>query len=64
MGTIPSLSQGRVAKLAAEIRSLLKRSAIFLAQMRKLPGKLNFTQSGAMKRVGRVALRPLYGFVA
>ena len=50
-----------VRKLTDEIALFLDRKEVFLAQMRKLAGELNSSQTAVMGGVGRVALRQLYG---
>ena len=56
-----SLSPDRPRKLTDGIALLLERRGVFLAQMRNLVVKVDFAQIAVMGRVGRVALRQLYG---
>ena len=57
-----SVEEGRY--LPGGIGGMSEKREAFLAQNREVVGALNFAQSPVMRKVGRVALRPLYGLVA
>ena len=57
-----SVEEGRY--LPGGIGGMSEKREAFLAQNREVVGALNFAQSSVMRKVGRVALRPLYGLVA
>ena len=58
-----SLSAENARKASNEIGRISGKRKVFLSQMRKLVGILNFAQTSVVGRVGRVALRPLYDLV-
>ena len=57
-----SVEEGR--NLPDGIGGMPGKKEAFVAQNRGVVGALNFAQSSVMRKVGRVALRPLYGLVA
>ena len=57
------LDYKKADKRITDVKSLHQAQGIFLAQMPKLVGKVNFAQSAAMGRVGRATLGSLYGLL-
>ena len=54
-----SLAEEKIRKLAVMIEELANQHAASLARLRKLAGRLRFSQSAVMGRFGRAALRQL-----
>ena len=59
-----SLAEAKIQKLAQMIEELADHHAASVARLRKLAGRLRFTQTAVAGRFGRAALRPIYDLIS